>query len=690
MPKLNVKVSPSFRSRAIQAVLAIVLFIVVYLLLIVGAIGLTVLCCYLGVMLIALRPSILTLGLGAGIISVGFLILYFLVKFLFKKHEVDSSHLKEITREEQPELFAMIQEIVDEVETDFPKRVYLSADVNASVFYNSSFWSMFLPVRKNLQIGMGLVNSVTVSEFKAILAHEFGHFSQSSMKVGSYVYNVNQVIYNMLYDNSSFSETAQSWANVSGYIAIFVKVAIGIIEGIQWILGKVYNVLNISYMSLSREMEFHADEIAANVAGSQPLVTSLQRLEVANVAYDAVLEFYNARVRRSVLTNNLYPQHAHAMLSIAKYNEFPVENGLPQVAVGTVSKFNKSKLVVKDQWASHPSTSDRAAALNALNKQLPQYNNESAKTLFRNVDAVQQAITEQLFAAVNYQGDKTFTSADEFMREYDEEVKKNAYNDAYNNFYNNRQVELPADLQPEVNKVVDTLETLYSDQHVDLVYTANATKQDMEALRQIQASETGVKSFDYDGVRYKGSEVGDVAFRVEKELEAMQKQLEAIDRRIFNYFSKQAEAAGKQSEYLQLCAELKKMQLDNTKYAASHNEVIAAANMFYYTLPIEVINREIGKLRSAESLLKTHMKEVLQGERYKAVMTEEEEQTMRYWSNNQIIYFDGTNYNEEAIKQLFDALRDFARVSAETYTVFHKHFLDYQIALVKPVNELVV
>jgi len=37
---------------------------------------------------------------------------------------------------------------------------------------------MFLPVKKNLQIGMALVNSVTVTEFKAILAHEFGHFSQ--------------------------------------------------------------------------------------------------------------------------------------------------------------------------------------------------------------------------------------------------------------------------------------------------------------------------------------------------------------------------------------------------------------------------------------------------------------------------------------------------------------------------------
>lgn len=51
---------------------------------------------------------------------------------------------------DQPELFTLIREVVRDVDTDFPKRVYLSADVNAAVFYDSRFWSMFLPIKKNL------------------------------------------------------------------------------------------------------------------------------------------------------------------------------------------------------------------------------------------------------------------------------------------------------------------------------------------------------------------------------------------------------------------------------------------------------------------------------------------------------------------------------------------------------------
>ncbi len=138
----------------------------------------------------------------------------FLFKFLFKQHKTDLSHLTEVTRIEEPAIFQMIEAIVKKLGTGFPKRVYFSASVNASVFYDSGFWSMFLPVRKNLEIGVGLINSVTEQELKAILSHEFGHFSQRSMKVGSYVYQVNKVIFNLLYDNESFDKTAENWSRI--------------------------------------------------------------------------------------------------------------------------------------------------------------------------------------------------------------------------------------------------------------------------------------------------------------------------------------------------------------------------------------------------------------------------------------------------------------------------------------------
>ena len=165
MSQKVIAVSSAFQKMTTQAILSIVFFLIVYVLLIVLGISITILAAYAGLQIIIVKPAFITLMIGAGLLSMGILILIFLFKFIFSKKEVDRSHLVEITENEEPKLFQLIHEIVQEVDTQFPKKVYLSSEVNACVFYDSSFWSMFLPVKKNLQIGMGLVNSVSDIEF---------------------------------------------------------------------------------------------------------------------------------------------------------------------------------------------------------------------------------------------------------------------------------------------------------------------------------------------------------------------------------------------------------------------------------------------------------------------------------------------------------------------------------------------
>ncbi len=134
MASATVTVSPAFRKSAFRAVLSIILFIFTYLLMFALSVGLTVVCCWLAFRLLAFSVSSVTLLVSAGLLCMGAMITYFLLKFIFAKHTVDRSHLVEITREEEPQLFALVEEIVQEVKTDFPKHIYLSADVNAAVF----------------------------------------------------------------------------------------------------------------------------------------------------------------------------------------------------------------------------------------------------------------------------------------------------------------------------------------------------------------------------------------------------------------------------------------------------------------------------------------------------------------------------------------------------------------------------
>lgn len=168
MIKREIQLSKEFKNQAAKAILAINLFALTYLIILLLAILLTGLCIAGGVSLIVIKPMFGTIALGIGLASLGVLILIFLLKFIFISHKVDRSHLIEINEQQEPELFKMIREIVQIVGTNFPKKVYLSSEVNAAVFYDSSFWSMFFPVKKNLLIGLGLVNTVTKEELKAI------------------------------------------------------------------------------------------------------------------------------------------------------------------------------------------------------------------------------------------------------------------------------------------------------------------------------------------------------------------------------------------------------------------------------------------------------------------------------------------------------------------------------------------
>ena len=58
---------------------------------------------------------------------------------MFKSTQEDTSYLYEVTRKDQPELFSIIDELVHRIDTNFPKKVYLTPEVNAAVFYHTGF-----------------------------------------------------------------------------------------------------------------------------------------------------------------------------------------------------------------------------------------------------------------------------------------------------------------------------------------------------------------------------------------------------------------------------------------------------------------------------------------------------------------------------------------------------------------------
>lgn len=282
------KIGSSIRKEAAIVLWRVLLFIVYYIALIVlgiglffGALGVTILLLQFLVSLnrISVRALavIIILWLAMWWFCIQFA--WYLVKPLFSFHSSSDKGRMEIKRRDCPELFAMIADVAKATGNRMPKHVYLTADVNACVFYNTtSIWTIFLPARKNLMIGMGLMQGMNKDEIKAILGHEYGHFSQHTMRVGRISYRLLLIIQGMI----ELAYTQQKSAAISqakgenGYFHLVSKP----ISFITRLTIKFYGYIERRNRRLSRYMEFEADSVACRIVGAKPFISSLCKLNI--------------------------------------------------------------------------------------------------------------------------------------------------------------------------------------------------------------------------------------------------------------------------------------------------------------------------------------------------------------------------------------------------------------------------
>jgi Zn-dependent protease with chaperone function len=527
--------SPQFKKEAAKSVTAIIGFIVVYLLLFVLSLALVGFCFYGGLFILSARISFYTILFSLGIIGCGVMIFVFLVKFLFSESKADNSDSLEITREEQPVLFQTILALAEETGAPKPKKIFLSPDVNAAVFYNSSFWSMFFPVKKNLKIGLGLVNVLNVSELKAVIAHEFGHFSQRSMKVGSWVYQVNKIIYDMLFNNQDYVKSLSSFANVHGIVAICVQLTFKVVQGIQWVLHQMFKVVNSSYLSLSRQMEFHADLVAASVCGSNNITNALRRSEFADTCFAATMNVCNTVWKEQKVVTNFFTHHRSVVAHLSTLNQLSLVGGLPILKEDEESS-GGNRVNVKDQWASHPTLQERKAYLDTYELSAP-VDAAPAWTLFQNEDEWKEKLTKLVYRNVSESDIKGHIDEVQFEALLTKQLQSFSYPIVFKEFYNNREVN---SFGPEavVHEpfVLQPFENILTEETVLLPKKFQYLQQDIAVLQAIVKKEVVTSSFDFDGQKFRRNEAAAVLAQLEGEKEAMQKQLDALDQTVFRYF----------------------------------------------------------------------------------------------------------------------------------------------------------
>ena len=281
-------------------------------------------------------------------------LLWLLLSALFQLHgRPDLKDVVELTADREPGLFALIAALADRTGAPRPHRVFLVPGVNAAVAYEASLLNLLLPTKKNLFIGLGLVNALTVGQLTAVLAHEFGHFSQSSMRLGRWVYVASGIITRVVSQGTTGRSLVRASAALDWRLAIVVAAyAVAVDLARRAMLGLLW-LVHLPERALSREMELHADKVAVSLTGSDALVEALAKIRLADIAYEQLGSELRAASTQGRFARDIYPLHEAALQEAERSNPdlaLPAGHERPDPA----RRLFAGDDTPPHMWASHP------------------------------------------------------------------------------------------------------------------------------------------------------------------------------------------------------------------------------------------------------------------------------------------------------------------------------------------------
>jgi Zn-dependent protease with chaperone function len=493
--------TPSYQMRASLAIVSIFVFFILYIVFVIG-LGYLV---YFSFIYDIGDVNKLTILLKISSIVGSMALFVFALKFVFKlKNHVPINRIK-LTSQKQPEIWKFVNQICDETGSPRPKSIYIDPDVNAYVKYSNTWLSLFLPVSKELTIGTGIINGLNLSEFKAVISHEFGHFSQKSMRIGSYIMSANTIIHDMIFTRDAWDTFLENWKATDIRLSFGAWILTPIVWGIRQILALFYQLLNFMYSSLSREMEFNADKVAVQTSGSEAIVSALWKLNDAHDIWSKTLKHAYQASQKKLFSSNLYLHHQEALSEYMPIQEEKIQ-ALPQHTLGGKQFFSGSEFSKVSMYASHPSND-----LRELSAKTPFVaclaDERSPWILFKDQEQLQQDMTKLVYTQYLDLKPENPKSTDEFKHFIQLEVKSNQLLSEYENTFEHRFFTI----FPEIE-----YENMISDLPILKKTDFDELKQELKKLHEplhhidaklIQAQElamgtTKLKTLEYNGITY--------------------------------------------------------------------------------------------------------------------------------------------------------------------------------------------
>jgi Zn-dependent protease with chaperone function len=545
--------TPQYKTQIVLVLLSLVLFFGLYF----GILGFCVLFFLwtLGSLVILTQTGLAPLAILQVFLCLPlFLLFVYMLKNLFRWGKKEKTDHVEIFGDEHPKLFDFIYRVCDETGAPYPKRVFVNYEVNAMAFSDgNSFWHLFIPTDKNLLIGLGLVNAVNLTEFKALLAHEFGHFSQKSTKLGAYVYTAIGILDQIVYCRDFIDRFIEGWCNLRNAAALPGWVVWGALWLLRRVLIGMRYVIFFFHRGLSRQMEFNADLVAVSVTGSDAPVHLLFRCGFADQCLNQTIHDVQTAMDHHLYTADLFYLQSHARTYLRRKEKKPdlgEPPPLPEKPTQHSHVFEPDDEAAS-MWATHPSGFDREENAKAHYIR-SHFDDRSPWLLFDNVEQLRADVTYK-FYRFYFKVPKDVVQADpeEIQAFIEEERAETTYDPRYQGLYDYRNLvlediyELAQACRSSGWTIAQLSHTAANLYNVEVKHRAQLHNKRLEEYNLLLAVSRGWHKpkngdLEFRGEIYDTQDAKRLLRKVDKELEQDHEWLKDLDRRVFQMYFQMA------------------------------------------------------------------------------------------------------------------------------------------------------
>jgi len=265
-------------------------------------------------------------------------------------------------------LFGELESIASSLKEPMPREVYLIGDVNAFVADRGGF--MGFGSRRVMGLGLPLLSILTISQFRAVIAHEFAHYYGGDTSLGPWVYKTQTAIIRIFQNMGSIGGLTR--------LAILRVMYVVVATLMQWYFQVFLRAFNLA----SRQREYRADELACIIAGRQPLIDGLRAIHGAAMAWPA----YWKSELAPVLNIGAMPGIADGF---ARFVSVPAIHD--QIQKGIAKQIQEAKV---NPYDSHPPLRERIDAAQKMSGDPVQEDPHPARSLLDHPDVTEVRFLE--------------------------------------------------------------------------------------------------------------------------------------------------------------------------------------------------------------------------------------------------------------------------------------------------------